>query len=495
MHTPTDPTGTKGWWPDPLPPLGRGVDVAAGDNQPLWILVHVPTDATAGDYLANVQLEAEGWSAQVPLKLHVWDFMLPERSHVTSAFGFSAGNVSRYHQLKSEADRRTVINKYLQSFSAHRISPYDPTPLDPFPVTFHPKEKPPRAQIEWAAFDRAMARAIDEFHFNSFRLQIQGMGGGRSHNRQPPKLEGFTDPSPEYAAMFSSQVEQIASHLREKGWLDEAYVYWYDEPEPPDYEFVANGMQRLKQYAPGLQRMLTEQPEEPLYGSVDIWCPITPNYDHERAEQHRKAGEKFWWYVCTGPKAPYCTLFIDHPATELRVWLWQTWQRDIDGILIWHSNYWTSSAAFPETLQNPYEDPMSYVSGYGTPAGTKRHWGNGDGRFIYPPEPAAEGKADTILDGPVSSVRWEMLREGIEDYEYLYMLRQLLAEAGDRISPEMRRKAESLLIVPEGITKDMTTFTKDSRPIYEHRAKIAETIEQLTHHPPTTQPTTEPADS
>ena len=66
------------------------------------------------------------------------------------------------------------------------------------------------------------------------------------------------------------------------------------------------------------------------------------------------------------------------------MWLWQTWQRDIRGILVWQSNYWTSSAAFPDKPQDPYEDPMGYVSGYSTPSGVKRYWGNGDGRFIYP---------------------------------------------------------------------------------------------------------------
>jgi len=493
IHTPTDRTGVKDWWPDPLPPLGNGVDVPAGQNQPIWILVHVPADATPGDYAGRIRLEAEGFSAEVPLRLHVWDFALPARSHLTSAFGFSAGNVYRYHRLESEADRRAVIDKYLASFAAHRISPYDPTPLDPFRVTFHPDQDPPQARIDWARFDRAMARAIDEYHFNSFRLRIQGMGGGRADNRRQPSLAGFAAGSPEYEAMFASQVRQIEAHLREKGWLDEAYIYWYDEPAPEDYAFVAAGMQRLKKYAPGLRRMLTEQPEEPLYGAVDIWCPITPNYNHERAEQRRKLGEKFWWYVCTGPKAPYCTLFIDHPATELRVWLWQTWQRKIDGILIWQSNYWTSSAAFPDSLQNPYEDPMSYVSGYGAPRGAKRPWGNGDGRFLYPPERAADGTGGTVLDGPVSSIRWEMLREGIEDYEYLYRLRELLDELGEKIRPDLRRRAEALLVVPEQITKDLTTFTKDSRCIYEHRAKVARMIEQLTHGAATTQPASEPA--
>ncbi len=283
--------------------------------------------------------------------------------------------------------------------------------------------------------------------------------------------------------MFSSYVKQLEEHFRQKGWLKLAYIYWFDEPAPRDYEFVANGMRRLKKYAPGLRRMLTEEPgENVLAGLVDIWCPVTPNYNHEKAEKRRAHDERFWWYVCTGPKAPYCTLFIDHPATELRVWLWQTWQRKINGVLVWSSNYWTSSAAFPDEPQNPYDDPMGYVSGYSTPRGTKRYWGNGDGRFIYPPEAAAvPGKSgpQPVIEPPVSSIRWEMLREGIEDWEYLYLLRELVNKRRDSLPPEQVKQYEALLEVPESITKDMTTFTTDPAPIYARRAKIAEAIEKL----------------
>ena len=311
------------------------------------------------------------------------------------------------------------------------------------------------------------------------------MGGGTFHSRSEPRIGSFGENTPEYKAMFSSYVKQLEDHLREKGWLKYAYIYWFDEPDPKDYEFVANGFRRLNKYAPGLRRMLTEEPaDNVLAGVVDIWCPVSFNYDHEAAERRRAHGERFWWYVCTGPKEPYCTLFIDHPATELRTWLWQTWQRDIVGTLVWQSNYWTSNAAFPDPTkpQNPYQDPMGYVSGYSTPKGTKRFWGNGDGRFIYPPESAAvPGKSGPgpIIEPPVSSIRWEMLREGIEDYEFLYTLRESLAKRREGLKPEQIRQYEALLEVPDEITRDMTTFTTDPKPIYTRRARIAEAIERL----------------
>lgn len=482
VHHPTDATGVRDLWPDALPPLAKPIDVAAGDNQPLWVLVYVPKDAKAGDYAGTVELKAQGWSTQVPIKLHVWDFTLPDRNHLETAFGLSPELIFRYHQAKTDADRRKLLDLYFQSFAEHRISPYDPTPLDRFRVKFVPEAKAPRAELDFSAFDAAMTRAVEQYHFTGFRLDLPGMGGGTFHSRVEPSIQRFGENTPEYQALFSSCVKQIEEHLRQKGWLGMEYVYWFDEPDPKDYAFVRRGMERIKKYAPGIRRMLTEEPAGELAGAVNVWCPISNNYDHDAAEKRRAQGERFWWYVCTGPKAPYCTLFIDHPATELRVWHWQTWQRKIVGTLVWESNYWTSEAAFPDKPQNPYEDPMGYVSGYSTPKGTKAYWGNGDGRFIYPPEAAAVpglSGPEPVIAPPVSSIRWEMLREGVEDYEYLYLLRDLLAKKRAGLPAAEAKRIESLLEVPASITKDMTTFTTDSAPIYARRAEIAEAIETL----------------
>ena len=482
VHHATDGTGAVDHWPDALPPLGEPIDVPAGKNQPLWVLIHVPKDAAPGDYSGEVTLKADGVSVVVPIELHVWDFTLPERNHLDTAIGLSAGEVFRYHQLLMEEDKRRVLDMYFQSFAEHRISPYDPTPLDPIGVRFLPEVDPPRAELDFSAFDPAFARAVEKFRFTNFRLRIEGMGGGSFHQRYEPRIGDYAENTLQYRQMFSSYVGQLEAHLRAKGWLDMAYIYWFDEPAPNDYKFVNDGFGRLKKHGPGLTTMLTQQPEEALAGAVDIWCPVSHNYDHAGAEQRRAHGERFWWYVCCGPKAPYCTLFIDHPAVELRTWLWQTWQRDIRGILVWRANYWTSATAFPDRPQNPYEDPMGYVSGYSTPKGVKRYWGNGDGRFIYPPEAAAVPGfrgGDPVIEPPVSSIRWEMLREGIEDYEYLYMLRELLAKRRGELDPEQVQHYESLLTVPESITRDMTTFSTDPAPIYARRAAIAEAIERL----------------
>jgi hypothetical protein len=476
VHHPTDKTGVCDWWPDALPPLDAPVDVPAGQNQPLWVLVHVPKTAAAGDYEGMLRLKAEGWSADVPLRLRVWDFTLPDRNHLATAFGLTPETVFEYHQLKTDADKRRVLDMYHESFGEHRISPYDPAPLDPIGVKFLPDATPPRAEVDFARFEAAAQRAFDRFGFSHFMLHMQGMGGGTFHERYEPTIGRYTADSPQYQGAFASYVEQLQKHLDRKGWLGREYIYWFDEPDPKDYQFVRTGMQRIKQHAPRLTTMLTEEPGDELAGAIDIWCPVTFNYVHADAQRRKAAGERIWWYVCCGPKAPFCTLFIDHPATELRVWLWQTWQHDVDGILIWSANYWHSDTAFPDAKQNPYDDPMGYVSGYGVPKGTKQHWGNGDGRFVYPPLRAAvPGHAgnEPVIEPPVSSIRWEMLREGIEDWEYLYKLRELLRANPGHV------ELEELLKVPAGITTNLTTFTADPAPIYQRRQQIAEAIERL----------------
>jgi hypothetical protein len=348
--------------------------------------------------------------------------------------------------------------------------------------------------VDFTQFDAWAARWLDlrstddhdhslsQSPFNSFRLPLRGMGGGTFHSRHLGELEGFPEGTLEHARLFQGYLSQVERHLRDKGWLDEAFTYWFDEPDPKDYEFVVAGQQRIKAAAPGLKRMMTEQPEPELMGHVDIWCGLTPEWTPDTVRARRDAGEEVWWYICTGPKAPYVTEFIDHPGTELRLWPWQSWQYGVNGILIWATLWWHSPTAYPDRLQNPWEDPMSWVSGYGTPAGTRSPWGNGDGRFLYPPRRDPNTATEPSLDGPINSIRWENLRDGMEDYEYLWLLQQEVARVAalpGAANAERLDEARGLLVVPEAVSKDLTHFTTVPGPIQRHRRAVAEAIVRL----------------
>ncbi len=643
---PTDKSTVVGQWPDPLPALNHPVKITPEMNQCFWIRVRCPKNIPAGQYKGYIRLSARGFTANIPVILRVYGFVLPDKMTCKTAFGFSPSLVWKYQHIRTLTQKRLVLDKYWRDFSTHHISPYDPGPLDNIRVKW-PHVKPPASpysnwencnivsnmvhdgkgallvfdddkkrdvvckykpfikipakgfvlsfwyrsampdqrfmvtldhydknkkwisghnndiaikgngkwehyrhtikdfpkgaafvrlalraarwtetgdqtglvwfddvslknagtaaeyikggnfeqvkrttpivpadklipRLNFTSWDKAMARGLDYYHFNSFRLRIPGMGGGTYHSIRKPELLGFQETDPEYNIMFNSYCQQIQRHLANRGWLNEAFIYWFDEPSADQYGFVKHGFDKLKNACPKIDRLITEQPEPALYGGPNIYCVISYMYNEQRARQRQQAGDKMWWYICTGPKAPYCGEFIDHAGTELRVWLWQTWKRHISGILIWETNYWTSSAAYPNKLQNPYKDPMSWVSGYSTAAGIKRPWGNGDGRFIYPPMQAAGGAATgPILAGPVDSIRWEMLRDGIEDYEYLAILKRLIKTKASKLTAQQQKSFAELLLVPADISKDLTHFTKDPSTIERRRDKIARAIETL----------------
>lgn len=477
---PTDPTCVAGWYPDPLPPLHTPVAVAAGMNCPLWITFHVPPETPAGDYAGWIELETTVGRMNAPVKVHVYDFALPAETHLRSGLGLGTEFINRYHQLKTPADRQKVYDLYLRNFAEHRISPYSFFEYAPIDVRFVGQGSNKQARVDFSQFDAAATRWLDQERFSSFCLPLRGMGGGTFQSRSLGRLEGFEEGTPEHARLFQDYLSQVQRHLRERGWLDKAYTYWFDEPDEKDYEFVVAGMKRIKAAAPGLRRLLTEQPEPALLGNVEIWCGLTPEWTPEKVRARRAAGEEVWWYICCGPVAPYITEFIDHPATELRLWPWQSWQYGVQGLLIWATTYWTSAAAFPgASAQDPWEDPMSYVSGYDFKPGHIGYWGNGDGRFLYPPREAL-GSETPCLEGPVNSLRWENLRDGLEDYEYFWLLEQAIAQAANRNAPAgLLAEARRLLRVPPEVSTDLTHFTTDPRPLLAQRERLAAMIERL----------------
>ncbi|HEY3319697.1 MAG TPA: DUF4091 domain-containing protein [Planctomycetota bacterium] len=479
VENPTDYLGEPGEYPDPLPPLVTPLKLKAGRNQPIYILVHVPDDAPAGDYKTKIKIKTDKGDGDVPLTLHVWDFALPKETQLRSGFGLTVNEIKRYHQLKTKEQEKEVYEKYLRNFAEHRIAPYSFYDFAPIQIKFDGKGAERKVALDWSAFDIEAKKYLSSGMFNGFQLNMHGMGGGTFFERAAGEFGGFKAGTADYDRLFGDYAKQLESHLRENGWLKQAYIYWFDEPDKKDYDFVIEGMDRIKKHAPGLRRLLTKHPDGNLPGHVDIWCGLTPEWTQKTVAERKAAGDEVWWYICCGPKAPYIGEFIEHPGVEMRLWPWQSWQYGVQGILVWSTNYWTSGTAFPKSLQDPWQDPQSYVSGYGTPVGAKQFWGNGDGRYLYPPRRDPNAPGEPVLDGPVSSLRWENLRDGVEDYEYFVLLQKQIEKARGKADEKLLQEAQALLTIPENISKDTTHFTTDVRPLLEHRRKIAKMIEQL----------------
>ena len=483
VEHPSDAAGAVGDWPDPLIPVTVPVDLEAGRNAPLWVRVRVPRGTPPGTYTGTIRFNSAAWHASATLLVEVYGFDLPDRMTLDSAFGFDADLMFKYHHLTDERSRRRALDLYWADFAAHHVGPfaYDTAPLDPAPTvwTRTADADGPVPVIDWKGWDREMARMFKTYQFGSFTFGVPGMWGGDGDAR--PELAGFREGTTGYETAFHRWCVEAQTHLEQKGWLDRAFVYWEDEPQEKDFPRVMAGMNRLKTHLPRVRRLLTKEPRPELEGGgVNLWCPILDTWDHDRDVVRRKPDEQFWWYICTGPKEPFVGEFIDRPSPDLRVWCWQSWAESVTGILIWATDYWTSRAAFPdpEAPQNPYGDPESWVR-EGAP-GFRGEWGNGDGRFLYPPLAAADGHpAKPLIEGPVDSIRWEHLRDGIEDYEYLAILKRLLAAKGAALSAADRKAMTDLLIVPPEISSSLTTWTKNDTAILARRDALALAIERL----------------
>jgi len=336
--------------------------------------------------------------------------------------------------------------------------------------------------VDFSEFDRGASRALDELGFNAYDLHLEGLGSGSFHSRREGMFCGFRQGTPEYDRLISQYLRIVEEHLAAKGWLGREYVYWFDEPDPKDYPFVREGMINIRRNAPRLTRFITEhRPGPEIMDVSEIGCTIFHRVDPKAVAELAPKGREFWSYLCTGPKAPWVTLFIDHPAINMRMWLWMSYAWGLKGILVWRADYWNSPTLFPPgVLQNPWQDPMSYTVGYGTPFGQVSHWGNGDGRFLYPPNRDPAKDRTKYVCGPVDSVRWEILREGIEDYDYFVLLEKAIAAA--KAMPKLRAaaaEAAKLFAFPPALFTSGQEYTKDPLDLLRYREKVAAAIEKL----------------
>jgi hypothetical protein len=340
-----------------------------------------------------------------------------------------------------------------------------------------------KVSVDFREFDRGGRRVLDDLGFNAYNLPLEGLGTGSFYDRQPGIFCGFRQGTPEYDFLLSQYLKQVESHLAAMGWLGREYIYWFDEPDPKDYPFVREGMLNIRKNAPRLARFITEhRPGPEIMDVSEIGCTIFHRVDPKAVAELAPKGREFWSYLCTAPQSPWVSLFIDHPAINLRMWLWMTYKWGLEGILVWRADYWNSPTLFPPGVpQNPWQDPMSYTVGYGVPYGQVNHWGNGDGRFLYPPNRDPGEDKTKFMCGPIDSVRWEILREGIEDYEYFVLLRKTIAAAqGKGKLKAAAVEASKLLEFPATLFTSGQDYAKDPLELLRLRAKVAEAIETLT---------------
>jgi hypothetical protein len=445
VETPTDAFGSRDWYPDALPPLTASVNMEANRNQPVWITFYVSPKAKAGDHPCKLILTANGTPfGEVPVTVHVFDFTLPAETHTETAYGMHIDRT--WHGPLSPVQHRDVWIKYLTDMVRHRIACYTPTGGAGIDVKIVDAEKG-QVDLDFREYDKAATYCYDRLKISAFNFPYGAV---------PGKIDKFPRGSEGYDRLHRAIQGEITRHLAEKGWLKRCYAYWVDEPPPSDYAKVKEGMDLLHRNCPGLRTLLTcnhdKAPVPYFFNAVDVWVPLLSLYDHQRARERQKLGERVWWYVCCAPRHPYPNNFIDHPAINHRIRFWAMEKYGVDGSLYWSTTYWT--------YKNPWEDPMSYNR-----PDKKGTWGNGDGYLLYPP--VRQPSTTPVLDEPVNSIRLELLREGLEDREYFWLLKQRL---GGKDHPALH--------LPDRLVRGLADFETDPQKLLAARRELAEAIEK-----------------
>jgi len=106
---------------------------------------------------------------------------------------------------------------------------------------------------------------------------------------------------------------------------------------------------------------------------------------------------------------------------------------------------------------------VTYLSGFLCSGGFVL---NGEGSLLYPGHQVPRYTGQKSVIGPVSSIRFELLREGIEDYEYLWLLKSL----GDE---RFANEAAASMVV------DVSAFSRNVEELLELRKRMAERIVSL----------------
>ncbi len=214
----------RGPVPDPLLPLDqRGVSVPAADerieNQQWGSLiceVYVPHEFSAGAHAATLTLTSAGNELNIPVRLDVWNFSLPDRLSFLpemNCYGLPA-NERDYYRLAHE--NRTVLNAvpYSQNGTINDGCA--------------PKWDPSSQKLDFAAWDRRFGPLFDGSAFadlprkgvpiDCFYLPL--------HENWPTPMEGNYNGSywadkafpPAYEKAFVETSRQFAEHCNQRRW-------------------------------------------------------------------------------------------------------------------------------------------------------------------------------------------------------------------------------------------------------------------------------------
>lgn len=379
------------------PQHGAPFDVTGRGNEVVWVDIFIPEGFPAGKYEGSFQTAGQ----TLTVELEVWNFTLPSVSHFPSwAYAGPeeiAWSLGRTHQQIPEM--RDAFDAYFQLAHDHRM-----------------------VLMEAFNYDEAYIKSPDRRYFDYYTGKaFKGpFGAGFGFELLP------TDPS-------------FGKLIQEQGWLNRAFVILEDEPNSKAQYIEAIRKGRSIREAPGavgLRRMVTEQytPSKPdwphLDPETDVFCSGAIHPDEVSSIESR--GNAVWTYNRGHAGAPY----VDAPGVALRTHAWAGFVTGVRAWYFWGATYvvdlqnqWRKHRH--EVRKNPsqfvtdlWNDPLTFDEskklrddGSSYPLDWSLRL-NGDGVLIYPGTEAG-------IDGPLAGFRLKNLRQGAQDFEYLYLLEKM----------------------------------------------------------------------
>ncbi len=398
--------------------------INAQETKPVWIAVDIPPQAPPGVYEGNISVESTSGTVNHAITLEVMNKSLP----APSAWSFHLDlwqnpyAVARFNRVKLWSAEHINLLKPLLTMLAQAGQKCITTTLieDPWAgQTFDPygsmikwiKKADGTWTYDYSVFDLyvnlAMESGIKE-QINCYSMVPVGNKFSWFDEKSSKTITIESIPGTKaYEDMWRSFLHDFKAHLKAKGWLNKTAIA-LDEREEEEMEkmFVF-----LKEAAPELKISMAGF----YYGKINpAIYDFSSNWRHvdtlagDVLDARRRAGLKTTYYVACGIPKP--NNFTFSPPAESCYEGWFASAMGFDGFLRWAYNSW------PE---NPLLDSRF------------TRWPSGDTYFVYP--------------NAQSSVRFERLREGIQDYEKIRILRKELAEDPSRKAAAAREELNNFM--------------------------------------------------
>jgi len=426
------PVEYTGWHPDPLLEGIEAVEVRENEAQSFWVLAEVPTNSRAGFYPFEIRVRADGETRTIPLVLEVWDFMVPLRGHLptlTSVYNMPAFIPD---EAAHDSIRMFLLDRYRFSFgNIYSGGGYGPkvNPLSP---------------ASPAAFEKYTKQGLADFNIGYLRLKRQilhppGMTGEKSkiawEGLSAEEKAGYPQTEKDRVKKI---LDQWVPELKRLGIYERAYCYGFDEAVGSEWPAMIDFWKTISNDYPDLKIYTTAvDPSLGLNSGLDfIKGFIVPfeSYDFEASTKARERGVRV---------IPYnAKLCIDTPLIQQREILgFHAWRMGFGGYMVWNINRWYHLKERPSGA--PYLRDENISRDF------EEH--NGWAMLFYPGY-----QPGTWL----GSIRLENWRDGLEDFEYLYLLENALATLPPEARDIRMRIKDFLAKVLSSVPREAGQFLK-----------------------------------